>query len=93
MIRVTSKYSCTHLLACSWGNGVTSVTLYWCMSRVLRVRVRKRYSAATGIVHMVLSIRNNVVLPNMTLNLYECFLEMPVTGLLYLFHYNICVCN
>jgi len=54
MIRVTSKYSCTYLAACSWDKGVTSVTLYWCMSRVLCVRVRERYSAATGIVHMVL---------------------------------------
>jgi hypothetical protein len=48
---------------------VTSVALYWCVSRVLRVRVRvrERYSAATGIVHMVLLIRNHVVLLNMTL--------------------------
>ena len=74
VIRVTSKYSCTYLAACSWDKGVTSVTLYWCMSRVLCVRVRERYSAATGIVHMVLSVRNHVVLPNRTLNLYECFL-------------------
>jgi hypothetical protein len=75
MIRVTSKYSCEHLAACSCGNGVTSVTLYSCMSRVLCVRVRERYSAAaTAIVNTVLSIRNHVVLANMTLNLYECFL-------------------
>jgi len=41
------------------------------MSRVLCVRVRARYGAATAIVHMVLLIRNHAVLPNMTLNLYE----------------------